>query len=549
MNKTTKTGIEMLEASLILGVAGNLLLRSVPFGLNIALWTILLVIAMVAVIKRNNVVGWNNNTKALYVALILFSCMFSLFDSPQLLALDILAMGLIFAALVVPALSYDLTRTGVFQYVQAGLASAISTAFGPLALLGDDIKWGTLPKVGFTSQLISVLRGLALAIPIVFVIGGLLMAADAAFQKFVETTFSFNPENVMSHVAVTGLIAWGVLGYLRAAVFGFRPKPEARNRAKSDLKVPEFSITEHTTEDPVTKDEGPIAQQPNTNAYIHDSEKKGAKDSSLLPEVFRLGVIETSIVLGLMNLIFLAFIVFQLPYLFGGMDLVQQTPDFKLAEYARRGVTELIWVSMLVLPVLLVMHWMLKKEKPVIGKVFRILAGVQIGLLFVIMLSATERLSLLTGSLGYGQTTFRFYSYFLLIWLALVFVWFGMTVLRGMRKQFAYGAMWSALFIIGTLHYVNPDDYIVRWNVDLSKQGRVFDAPYNANLSADAIPALISSLDEMSSENRNRVFEDLSENSCHSVRNHDWRSWNWSRSAAQNLLSSNNIGYGKDCAH
>ena len=211
-------------------------------------------------------------------------------------------------------------------------------------------------------------------------------------------------------------------------------------------------------------------------------------------ELLTLGAIEISIVLGLINLLFLAFVIVQIPYLFGGMDLVQNTPDFKLAEYARRGFGELVAVAALVLPILLISHWLLRKDNPINEKIFRVLAGIHIVLLFVIMISATQRLLLLTGNLGYGLTTVRFYPMIFMIWLALIFVWFALTVLRGAREQFAWGALWSAFVILGAFTFSIPTHYIVRTNIRLMQEGRSFDAFYNANLSDDAIPVLLENL-------------------------------------------------------
>ena len=115
-------------------------------------------------------------------------------------------------------------------------------------------------------------------------------------------------------------------------------------------------------------------------------------DSSFLPSVFTLGTIEIVMILGLVDVLFLSFVGFQVPYLFGGMDFVQNTPDFKLAEYARRGFGELVAVSALVLPMLLLSHWLLRRETKRLENIFRILAGIQIALVFVIMASAVQRL-------------------------------------------------------------------------------------------------------------------------------------------------------------
>jgi hypothetical protein len=124
------------------------------------------------------------------------------------------------------------------------------------------------------------------------------------------------------------------------------------------------------------------------------------------------------------------------------------------------GFGELVAVSVLVLPILLASHWLLRRETGVPEKLFRVLAGIQIALLFVIMASAVQRLLLLTGELGYGLTTIRFYPMVVMTWLAVVFIWFGLTVFRGARKHFAWGALWSAIVILGATNLMNPDAFI-----------------------------------------------------------------------------------------
>ncbi|NNE66315.1 MAG: DUF4173 domain-containing protein [Pyrinomonadaceae bacterium] len=540
MKSITKTGVEMLQVAALLGIAGNLLIRVDTPGLNLFLCALIFVAGLVALLKRNKPEFLNSESIMLLAAILFFGSMFALYDSPELLFLDTVSILVLLGVLVVPALSYRLTETGVTQFFAGGVTAGMSAVFGPILLLGDDIKWNKTPKSNVVSHSISVVRGLALAVPVVFVVGALLMSADESFRTFVSGTFKVDLNMFVSHVAISSLLAWGVLGYFRAVIFGARPKADSKPPVrKSEPKPPSFSITEHTTEDPAKDDEPKVYS-------ANDGSK--ARLESMVPEIFRLGKIETGILLGAVNVLFVTFILFQLPYLFGGFDLVQQTPDYKLAEYARHGVAELILVSMLILPLLLVTHFLLKKNEHGLESLFRGLAWAQIGLLFVIMISAVNRLNLLTGILGYGQTIDRFYSYFLLIWMALIFVWFGMTVLRGLRKQFAYGALWSFLFVLAVLHWVNPDDYIVRTNVELMQQGREFDAYYNSRLSADSIPALIGSLDYMSIEDRQTVLSSAGNGiDCGAVGAQDFRSWNLSRVYAQRYLMSQNIDYTRNC--
>jgi hypothetical protein len=215
------------------------------------------------------------------------------------------------------------------------------------------------------------------------------------------------------------------------------------------------------------------------------------------------------------------------------MELVQNTPDFKLAEYAHRGFGELVTVAALVLPILLISHWLLRKDNSTNEKIYRVLAGVQILLLFVIMISAAQRLFLLTGNLGYGLTTVRFYPMVVMIWLALVFIWFALTVLRGVREQFAWGALWLALFVLGTLHVFNPDEFIVRTNVRLMKEGRSFDTFYNSDLSDDAVPVLIENLSSVDFAGQCVIKDKLAQRLQKAETETDFRSWNVSRRRAR----------------
>jgi hypothetical protein len=126
-----------------------------------------------------------------------------------------------------------------------------------------------------------------------------------------------------------------------------------------------------------------------------------------------------------------------------------------------------------------------------------------------------------------------------MIWLALIFIWFTLTVLRGAREQFAWGALWSAFVILGVIHALNPDAYIARTNIRLMNEGRSFDASYNSNLSNDAVPVLLENLDEMSFEQRcrvnNRYFYRLEE----LEKETDIRSFNFSRQAARQAIERN----------
>ncbi len=537
MNERTKTGLEILQAAVLLGILGDVMLRKTPWGLNVLLFIGALAAAFVMLVLRRKREFWNAQSIALNIALVFFAAMFVWRDSMELRTFDTLAILTILAILTLPALKIKTQLAGVFHYIIGFIWSGISAGFAPFFLFFNDVEWKTIPQTGWSKHLISVLRGLLIAAPILLVFGALFVAADAVFQGIVERTLNIQPDIVVAHIFFTGFFSWIIAGYLRGSLienFSYEA-PEISVIPKDEIKPQVLSVTEIKDEDAPKADEKPKTEEKKSWSWQN-------LDSSVLPSFFTLGAIELSIVLGLINLLFLSFVIVQIPYLFGGFELVQNTPDFKLAEYARRGFGELVMVAALVLPILLVSHWLLRKDSPVNEKIYRALATIQIALLFVIMISAAQRLFILTGNLGYGLTTVRFYPMVVMIWLAVVFLWFGATVLRGARERFAWGALWSAIVILGALHFVNPDEYIVRTNIRLMKEGREFDAYYNADLSDDSIPFLLKNYSGLSADDQKTAKFFLGKRFCKKRNENDFRSWNLSRwNAARAFAEDGNI--------
>ena len=505
-------------------------------------------------------------------------CLFVIRDSIELRVYDTFAILIIMGMLVLPNFGVNARVAGAFHYVVGFLWSGISSALAPFVLLGSDIEWKSMPGNRLSQNIFSVLRGLAIALPLVLIFGALFMAADAAYEGLVNRAINFELDTVISHIVLTSLFAWLTAGYFRGTIVEpFRaaipveplvspipketidtPKDSAKNTEAriggnasvnesasfvdnfaaetaetSNLLPDNATILEHINRsDPPNTAEPAAATEPKKRDWQNF-------DNSKLPSVFTLGTVETVIILGLVDLLFLSFVIVQVPYLFGGMELVQNTPDFKLADYARRGFGELVAVAALVLPMLLVSHWLLRRETKRLEGLFRILAGVQISLLFVIMASAVQRLVLLTGEVGYGMTTVRFYPMVFMTWLAVVFVWFGFTVLRGSRKHFAWGALWSAIVLLGATNLMNPDAFIASTNIKLMQQGREFDAHYNSDLSDDAVPAVLMALPELKGQDQCAVKWKLNSRLNEKKAEADLRSWNLSRSRTEYLLEEN----------
>src|SRR5262249_852601 len=149
-------------------------------------------------------------------------------------------------------------------------------------------------------------------------------------------------------------------------------------------------------------------------------------------------------------------------------------------------------VAALALPLLLGLHWLLKKEDPRAERTFRWFAGTLMALLAVVMVSAAHRLLLYQRE--YGITEQRIYALVFMGWLAVVSVWFSVAVLRGARNRFAFGALVCGLAAIFCLFVLDPDATIVRVNSARAAEGKRFDALYLTSLSFDATATVIEAL-------------------------------------------------------
>jgi hypothetical protein len=240
-----------------------------------------------------------------------------------------------------------------------------------------------------------------------------------------------------------------------------------------------------------------------------------------------------AVALGLLDALFLLFVVVQLRYFFGGAALVEQTGGLTYAEYARRGFFELVTASGLVLPVLLAVDFLARGGTSPQIRTLRQLSGLLLVLLAFVMASALERMRLYVATFGLSET--RLYATALMVLLVGVFGWFAWTVLRGNRARFAFGALMQGLAVLAGLHVLNPDAFIVRINLARPTAERQFDVKYATTLGADAVPRLLDALPQLPVQDRCLAATALLQR-WGGDNGSDWRSWNWSRSRARRLV-------------
>ncbi|HQX00963.1 MAG TPA: DUF4173 domain-containing protein, partial [Anaerolineales bacterium] len=218
-----------------------------------------------------------------------------------------------------------------------------------------------------------VVRGIVIALPIIAIFASLLASADAIFsQRLTDLIEWFNIENLPE--LIFRLVYIVVIGYGLAGI-----------------------VLHASTE---SKDE-----------------KLAGEGKPFVPPF--LGYVESTIVLGSVVALFLAFVAIQFQYFFGGTTNIK-IDGFTYAEYARRGFGELVTVAFFALLMFLTFSAITKRDTESQRRIFSGLGVTLVSLLLVMLLSAYQRLGLYEAA--YGFSRLRTYTHVFLIWLGLLLV-------------------------------------------------------------------------------------------------------------------------------
>jgi hypothetical protein len=480
-----KSGILIVCSAVILGLLSDLLFydaafQSQPWGLNLLVWLVCFSGFVVVFLH------YSRRAKSGLSFLILaanFAAVACWRDSSTLRTLDVIGVCTCLCLACYVFQGFDVVKSGLTQCVAIALDAAAVMVTAPVQLLLRHVEWKGLMGGRMRAIVGGTLRGGLIALPLVLIFGGLFVAADATFERLVTRSLSFDCGTFVQHALIAGVTGWAVMAFLFTTVF--------------------------------------------KDWHNVNLENGGTKT--------QMGTIELATVLGSLDLLFLTFVIVQFRYFFGGANLVKVTAGLSCSEYARRGFFELVWVAALVLPLLLLLDFFACSNAATKTRklLFKILASVKLGLLSVIMLSGVQRMMLYQSA--YGMTELRLYTTAFMGWIFVLSLIFIGTVLRGKRAHFALAGMVSGFAVIFALHALNPDNMIVQMNIARARAGHEFDAEYALSLSKDAVPALLAEIDSLPKESRQPIAAQLmsiADNSQHS----DWRSWNWSRSHAQELV-------------
>jgi len=281
-----------LIAGLVIGLVGNVLFYGKEIGLSFPLFTLIMIGAVLLSARLKGVAPrWRNLW--LLPPLIVFAGMFAVLASPSLLmsnGLAVLALGALGLFYLTSERNVD--TDGTMTYLTGLFEAGLSTFIVPFFTLADGWSWLRQRGNRRPTARGAVLRGLLLAIPLLLILALLLGSADAVFGEFLSRFWDlFHIENLEDLIGQGTLVV--MLGWVACGAIAYGVTRDSR------LSVP------------ATSNADPFAAET-------DAPQMTAAQPSAPTGGWKLGLIESGIVLGSVDLLFAAFVLVQFAYFFGG---------------------------------------------------------------------------------------------------------------------------------------------------------------------------------------------------------------------------------------
>lgn len=335
-----------------------------------------------------------------------------------------------------------------------------------------------------------VVRGVLIALPVLVLFVILFSSADLVFRQYVTDLFNFE---------INVELLWRIFWMLAVTV----------------VFVGLFGLFERKEE---------LAQPP-----YYEATAKGGQG--------RRGLVETSVLFGSLNVLFLIFIFVQLAYLFGGATNVVGG-EFTYAEYARKGFFELIAVAGISFLLIFAAERLLLREGQKHAMRFKVMSGALIVQVLIVMLSAFKRLQLYEGA--YGYTSLRVYSHIFIIWLAIVFIALLYKIFADKRESVLAFTMFGGVMVLFiAFNFINVDGLVAHKNIARYHATGKLDLGYINSLSDDAVVEITSLLNAKDPTLRGAMASHLYDRQQRLLsQSGPWQSANITRKSALSALNS-----------
>jgi hypothetical protein len=436
---------------ILLGWAFDFLFWKKPLGINFAIFLALCIGTGILLLRWDGL-GLSTRAGLLLIPIAFLAAMTFIRLEPMTVFLSISMALFLMGVFALTFLNGEWIRYRLLDYVFGYLRLFGSMIARPIGFVSENRRLASeQPSAGEkrSAQVWPIVRGIVIALPVIAIFASLLSSADPIFAGQLENLIDlFKIDNLPEYIFRMVYIL--IFAYALAGTF-------LHAAQKSDEK-----LEEKTWVSPF------------------------------------LGFTESTIVLGSVVILFVAFVIVQFQYFFGGQANIS-IEGYTFSEYARKGFGELVTVAFFSLLLLLGLGTITRRETETQRRSFSLLGVALVGLLIVMLIAAFRRLMLYEAAYGFSQL--RTYTHVFMIWLGLLLV--VVVVLEILRRERAMGLsmILAALGFIVSLNVLNVDAFIVRQNLQREirsttdnafAQGRAdLDAQYFVNLSDDAIPPLV----------------------------------------------------------
>ena len=433
---------------ILLGWAFDFLFWQKPPGINFAIFVILCLVTGILLLRSE---GQRLSPRAglLLLPIAFLAVMTFMRQDPLTVFLSITMVLFLMGVL---ALSYGTGKWihySVLDYVFGYLRLFGSVLLRPLGLISRNRLQTAAPKETRQTRLWPFIRGVVIALPVVAIFAALLSSADPIFAERFEAFIElFNIENLTEYMFRLAYIL--IFAYALAGTF----------------------------------------------LHAAETSPQGLEEKSWFSPF--LGFTEAAIVLSSVVMLFIAFVVIQFQYFFGGQTNIG-VEGYTYSEYARKGFGELVTVAFFSLLLLLGLGAITRRETDNKRRIFSMLGIGLVSLLIVMLIAAFQRLTLYEAA--YGFSRLRTYTHVFMIWLGLLLV--AVVLSEVLRRERVIGLVMvlTALGFVVSLNLLNVDAFIVRQNIQREirsttdqtfARGRAdLDVQYFLDLSDDAIPPLV----------------------------------------------------------
>jgi hypothetical protein len=435
---------------ILLGWSFDFLFWKKPLGVNFAIFVILC-LATGILLLRGDGLRLSRRASLLLLPIAFLAAMTFIRLEPMTVFLSIVMVLFLMGVFVLTYLNGEWIRYSLLDYVFGYLRLAGSMIARPIGFATETRREPSSAGEKRGARLWPYARGIIIALPVLAIFASLLSSADPIFAKQFEKFIDlFRIDNLPEYIF--RLVYILIFAYALAGTF-------LHAAQKSDEKVEEKTWV------------SPF-----------------------------LGFTESTIVLGSVVILFVAFVIVQFQYFFGGQANIS-IEGYTYSEYARKGFGELVTVALFSLLLWLGLGAITRRETEIQRRTFSILGVGLVGLLIVMLVAAFQRLALYEAVYGFSQL--RTYTHVFMIWLGLLLV--VVVILEVLRRERAIGLAMiaAALGFIVSLNVLNVDAFIVKQNIQREirsttdknfAQGRAdLDAQYFIDLSDDSIPPLVNS--------------------------------------------------------